>query len=189
MISRLLTLERWQKCEIPDSHKGMYETLANRVLSYKQNYYDPVENGTGVPWYLVAGLDMREEDFNHNGYLGNGDPLWKPTTHVPRGRGPFLSWHAGAVDALHHDGMIPSKGEGHHWDIVTVLIAAEKYNGLGPYYRGIPSSYIWSGTNIQVAGKYVADGVWDPHAWDIQPGVAGLLLALKTNHGIDLNEA
>src|ERR1700734_2387461 len=131
MISRELTLERWQKCQIRGNEKGMFETLAQRVLGYKAQFYDPVAEALNLPWYLVAALDMREEDFNHNGYLGNGDSLWRPTVHVPRGRGPFKTWFAGAIDALKYDNMVPAKGEGEHWDIVTVLIAAEAYNGLG----------------------------------------------------------
>lgn len=189
MISRELTLERWQKCQIRDDHKGIFENLAQRVLGYKQSFYDPVSQATNVPWYVVAGLDMREEDFSHSGYLGNGDPLWRATTHVPRGRGPFKSWYEGAIDALNFDHMTSAKGEGDHWDIVTALIACEGYNGLGYYYRGLPSPYVWAGTSIQVAGKYVGDGAWDPHAFDTQPGVAGLLLALKQNHSVDLNES
>lgn len=167
---------------------AMLEHQAVRALSYKTNYYDPVSSATNIPWYVIAALDMREEDFNHNGYLGNGDPLWKKTTHVPRGRGPFPTWYAGAIDALHYDKMdhLP---EGGHWDIVTALIKCEGYNGLGYANRGMPSPYIWGGTNIQVRGKYTGDGHFDPNAMDTQPGCAGLFLALKQSHGIDLNEA
>lgn len=188
MISRETTLLRWQKCKIDENRKDEADHLAQRVLSYKSNYYDPVQNEDGVPWYMVAALDMREENFNHNAVLANGDPLWKPTIHVPRGLGPFKTWHEGAVSSLRFDHVTPLKGEGDHWDIVTVLIACEAYNGLGYYYRGLPSPYVWGGTNIQVAGKYVGDGRFDAHAWDMQPGCAELFLALKAA-GVDLNEA
>lgn len=189
MISRELTLERWQKAQIRDSRKAEAEHLAQVALLYKQNFYDPVEKDTGVPWYVVACLDRREEDCNHNAVLANGDSLWRPTVHVPRGIGPFKSWHEGAVFSLKYDHMTPAKGEGEHWDIVTALIAMEAYNGLGYYYRGLPSPYVWAGTSIQVPGKYVGDGAWDAHAMDMQPGCAEILLALKQNHGVDLNEA
>lgn len=169
--------------------KPMLEHMAQRVMSYKANYYDPVTASTGIPWYLVAAFDMREEDFDHNGYLGNGDSLWHKTVHVPRGRGPFKSWYAGAIDALQYDHVSPAFGQGEHWDIVTVLIAAEKFNGLGYFNRGLPSPYVWGGTTVQVAGKYTGDGHFSPGTWDTQPGVAGLFLALKQNHGVNLGEA
>lgn len=188
MIDRMKTLGLWRACHILDPHLSMFEHMAVRALSYRQNYYDPVSQKTNIPWYVIAALDMREENFSHSGYLGNGDPLWRVTTHVPRGRGPFSSWFEGAIDALHFDHMdeLPYGG---HWDIVTALIKCEGYNGLGYAAHGIPSPYVWAGTNIQVPGKYVSDGHWDSSAWDSQPGVAGLFIALKKNHGIDLNEA
>lgn len=188
-MDRLKVLDHWQECAILSTQAAMFEHMAQRALSYKENYYDPVTKATDIPWYMIAALDMREENFDHNGYLGNGDPLWRPTTHVPRGRGPFKSWFDGAIDALKYDHVTPSFGQGNHWDIVTVLIACEKYNGIGYANHSLPSPYVWAGTNIQVAGKYVADGHFDPSAWDRQPGCAGLFLALKQNHRIDLNEA
>lgn len=190
MINRATSLAHWQSVKFRDTqHALTHEHLAARVLTYKANYYDPVEKAMGIPWYMIAALDMREEDFNHSGYLGNGDPFYRVTTHVPRGRGPFKSWYDGAIDALRLDHVAPAFGEGSHWDIVTVLIACEKYNGLGYAAHGLPSPYVWAGTNVQRAGKYTSDGHWSSVAWDTQPGCAGLFLALKTNHGIDLNEA
>lgn len=187
-INRLHILDLWQKCSMLSDSEQMLEHQAQRALSYKVNFYDPVANETGIPWYVVAALDMREENFNHNGYLGNGDPLWKTTTHVPKGRGPFKNWHEGASDALKldHMALLPAGG---HWDIVTALIKCEGFNGLGYASKGLPSPYVWAGTTIQVRGKYIADGHFDPQAWDQQPGCSGLFIALKKNHGIDLNEA
>ncbi len=189
-MDRERILNFWASVKFKDHDSAaMHEHMAQRALAYRTNFYDPVEKATGIPWYLVAAFDMREEDFDHNGYLGNGDKLWRVTTHIPRGRGPFENWFDGAIDALKLDHVSPAFGEGNHWDIVTVLIAAEKFNGLGYFHHNLPSPYVWSGTSVQHAGKYTSDGHWDPNAWDHQPGVAGLLLALKLNHGIDLNEA
>lgn len=161
--------------------------MARTVMQYKQ-LYDEVEQATGVPWYVVGVIDCREESFNHHSYLGNGDPLHSVTVHVPRGRGPFPTWQAGAVDALKFDGMdrLPVGG---HWDVVTALIKCEGYNGLGYAHMGLPSPYIWAGTTVQRPGKYVADGHFDPHAVDQQPGCAGILLALKNMYNVDLREA
>ena len=64
------------------------------------------------------------------------------------------------------------------WSIGGALTELEQYNGLGYASRGVPSPYLWAGTNQYKSGKYVRDGVYDPHAVDSQPGCAGLLLAM-----------
>lgn len=187
IINRMAELEQWRKCKILPEHVSEFNHIADLVMNYK-SLYDPISEATGIPFYVIGALDSREEGFNHHGYLGNGDPLYKATTHVPRGRGPFLDWTLGALDALRFDGMdrLPAGG---HWDIVTALIKCEGYNGLGYAHMGLPSPYIWAGTNIQKHGKYVADGHFDPQAIDTQPGVAGIFLALKAKYNVDLNEA
>lgn len=182
---RLTVLNRWRGCQILPTQKLVMESQAARALSFKTNFYDPVEKAIGIPWYVVAALDMREESFNHSGYLGNGDPWNKKSVHVPAGRGPFNSWYEGAIDALKLQGF----DKVGHWDIVTALIHCENYNGLGYKKRGMPSPYVWAKTSVQVPGKYVADGKFDSSAIDSQPGCAALFLALKQNHGVDLNEA
>ncbi len=55
----------------------------------------------------------------------------------------------------------------------------EQYNGLGYFNRGLPSPYIWSGTDQYIKGKYVADRVFDPNVVDKQLGCAGLILAMQ----------
>lgn len=180
-------LDLWKQAQIIPARMKEIEKVAALVLGFK-SIYDPVEVATGVPWYVVGAIDCREENFNHHGYLGNGDPIYKPTIHVPRGRGPFGSWYDGAIDAFRLDGMnhIPRGG---HWDIVTALIKCEGYNGLGYAAHGLPSPYVWGATNIQRHGKYTSDGHWDSQAWDTQPGCAAIFIALKLNHGVDLKEA
>lgn len=44
--------------------------------------------------------------------------------------------------------------------------------------RRVPSPYIWSGTDQYRSGKYVRDHVYDANVIDVQPGCAGLLLAM-----------
>jgi lysozyme family protein len=49
------------------------------------------------------------------------------------------------------------------WSIGGMLTNLERYNGLGYANKWRrPSPYIWSGTDQYIAGKYVADGVYDP---------------------------
>ena len=75
--------------------------------------------------------------------MHNGDPLPGPTTHVPKGRGPFISWEAAAIDALKYDGLDKIKLD----SIEACLIMAEKFNGLGYRNKGEYSPYVWAGTN------------------------------------------
>jgi lysozyme family protein len=136
--------------------------------------YQSIEAKTNVPWPLIAVLHRRESDANFGTYLGNGDSLKRRTVHVPAGRGPFTGPNAfvnGAIDALKLDGL-SSVGD---WRLEKALWYAEIFNGLGYENHGLPSPYIWGGTNIQRAGKYVSDGVWSSSAWDSQPGCAPIL--------------
>lgn len=188
IINRMAVLSFWRACVVLPEHQAEMENYAKKALLYKPSFYDPVSSALGIPWYVIAALDMREENFSHNGYLGNGDPLWRVTTHVPKGRGPFSTWYEGAIDALNYDRMniLPPGG---HWDIVTSLIKVEGYNGMGYATKNLRSPYVWAKTNQQQHAKYVADGHFDPNAWDTQPGCAALFLTLKQKHGVDLNEA
>ena len=188
MFDRMKTLSLWQTCEISPNLMSMITHMAQRVMLYKTTFYDPVEKATGVPWYVVGVIDMREEDFNHGGYLGNGDPLWKRTTHVPANRGPFKTWFEGAIDALtmRNFNHLPVGG---HWDTVTSLIQLEKYNGMGYNARHLNSPYVWASTNHQMPGKYTSDGHFDQNAYDSQPGCAGVLLALKRQFNVDVGDA
>jgi hypothetical protein len=54
----------------------------------------------------------------------------------------------------------------------------EQYNGLGYAGRGLPSPYVWSGTDQYHTGKYIHDGVFDPNEVDQQLGCAGILMAM-----------
>lgn len=138
--------------------------------------YQAVEAKTGVPWFVIAGIHMRESSQNWGGSLAQGDPWNRVSVHVPAGRGPFPSWEAAAIDALVNCGPWLARKK---WrDPGEILTNLEEYNGLGPYYRGRASGYVWAGTDQYHGGKFVRDGVWDPNAFDTQPGCAGLILAM-----------
>src|SRR5690606_14680775 len=65
------------------------------------------------------------------------------------------------------------------WSIEGTLDILERYNGLGYRNKGLPSPYLWAGTDQYVKGKYVADGKFDPNHVDRQLGVAPILMKLR----------
>lgn len=164
---------QWNKMIIKPARQAEFDRIAANLFGHKDRY-KAVEHATGVPWYLVAVLHQRESDADFSTYLGNGDPLNRPTRHVPKGRGPFPTWQAGAIDAIKLDGLNDVKD----WRLEKQLFWAERFNGTGYDQRGLPSPYVWGGTNIQKPGKYVADGRWSGSTWDGQPGVAPIIATL-----------
>jgi lysozyme family protein len=96
--------------------------------------------------------------------------------HVPRGRGPFHSWEEAAIDALSN--CAPYAAKWKDWSIGGALCLLEQYNGEGYWLHGIPSPYLWSGTDQYRRGKYTADGHLDLFAVDRQIGCVALLLAM-----------
>src|SRR5258708_31569295 len=61
------------------------------------------------------------------------------------------------------------------WTVGGVLTLFEEYNGLGYAEMGVPSAYVWSGTDQYQSGKYVADHVYRASAIDVQEGTAPIL--------------
>lgn len=178
-------LELWTKAHLKDdslSKKKLMLYSSKVIANIKR--YQFIQKETGVPWQLVAAIHGLEASFNFDACLANGDPLNKVTTHVPKGRGPFLTWEASAIDELqrHHTDAI------HEWSIPLCLQFAEKWNGTG-YLKKHPdvnTPYLWSFTNLYKKGKYVADGKYDPQAVSKQVGVAALFLDLKMQNLLDI---
>lgn len=164
--------KRWQNMHIPMARSLSFENVANKIKANKARY-QAVANKTGVPWEVIGVIHYRESSLNFNTYLGNGEPLNRVTRLVPKGRGPFSSWEEGAIDALVQAPPYAAKNK--DWSIGGTLEIIEKYNGLGYASKGIPSPYVWAGTDQYSRGKYVADGVFDPNYADTQLGCAGLL--------------
>lgn len=163
--------KRWVDAKLTRNFIGFSNALVGAKVRYQA-----VEAKTGVPWFVIAVIHMRESSQNWKGSLAQGDPWNRVSVHVPAGRGPFGSWEEAAIDALVNCGPWLARKK---WrDAGEILTNVEEYNGLGPYRRGKPSGYVWAGTNQYSKGKYVADGVWDPDHVDTQPGCAGLILAM-----------
>jgi lysozyme family protein len=154
-----------------------FDAVARRLVepNAKQKYLS-VSLKTGVPWWFIAVVHEREGSQRWDTYLGNGQLLDRITTIVPKGRGPFSSWEEGAIDALVNCG--PYAARNTDWSAGGSLSLLEEYNGLGYAARGLPSPYVWSGTNQYKSGKYIRDGVYDPNVVDEQLGCAGLLKAM-----------
>lgn len=139
--------------------------------------YQTIEAKTGVPWVFIAVAHQRESSQDWSRSLAQGDPWNRKSTHVPAGRGPFKSFEDAAVDALVN--CAPYAARNKDWSTGGLLTMLEQYNGLGYFNRGLPSPYIWSGTDQYVKGKYIADGKFDANTVDKQPGSAGLILAMQ----------
>lgn len=164
---------QWDAMAINSEREVEFRRIAQFAVDHKARY-QAIEALTGVSWPHIAVLHRRESDADFDTYLGNGEPLDRVTRLVPKGRGPFTgpdAFEKGAVDALHLDGL----DEVPDWRLEKILYYCEVFNGAGYANRGLPSPYIWGGTNQQRPGKYVADGVFDPNAMDRQPGCAPIL--------------
>jgi lysozyme family protein len=170
--------QRWKNAKLTRGPE--FEGPAKIAVAHKAVYLD-IEKRSGVRWIFVACSHYRESDQNFSTNLGQGDPLNHKTIHVPAGRGPFLGPNAfadGAVDALTK--CAPFACRITDWSIGSLLTWLERYNGLAYANAGVPSPYIWSGTNQYVRGKVTFDhGPIEPVV-DKQLGCAGLILAIMT---------
>lgn len=164
---------RWKKAKL--TRASEFSPVAKRLVAAKSRY-QAVSAKTGVPWFVIAVIHQRESSQNFGRSLAQGDPWNQVSTHVPKGRGPFSSWEAAAVDALAVCPPYASKWK--DWSAGGTMTLLEQYNGLGYANKGIPSPYVWSGTDQYVSGKYIADGVFSAATVDKQLGCAGLIVAM-----------
>ncbi len=164
--------KRWNAMRIPADNGPAFKDAADRITANKDVYKD-IEKETGVPWWFIGVVHLRESNLDMKTNIANGQRYDRKTTIVPEGRGPFKSFKEAAIDALVNCGPYAAKNK--DWSVGGALTLLEKYNGLGYYNKGVPSPYIWAGTDQYVSGKYVADGVYSPTAVDKQLGCAGVI--------------
>ena len=150
------------------SEKDKLDRLAKHLLAGKEAFYRPVSEATGVPTLWLMVINERESSGRFDTYLGNGQPLSRITTQVPKGRGPWRTWADGAADAIVYDHVGAMGPEG--WTLAWFLFRVESWNGFGPRLHGKRSGYLWAGSTAYAGGKYAEDGVWSPETWDSQPG-------------------
>lgn len=167
---------RWAEMKIRPGRVKALDAVARKIIAGKEQY-QRVEADTGVPWAVVGVLHNREASCDFRGVLHNGEKIigtGRKTRLVPKGRGPFRTWHEAALDAI----AIKGWDKGTVWSIEFFLYASEVFNGMGYRAHGVPSAYLWSFSDQYTKGKYVADHVFDRDAVDRQMGVAPLMRRL-----------
>jgi len=166
--------DRWKAMHVWPALIHTLDAVASRlVAATAKARYEQVSNATLVPWYVIAVIHEREASQSWAANLAQGDPWNRASIHVPRGRGPFPSWEAAAIDALER--CPPFAAHWADWSVGGLLTLLEEYNGLGYAAHGVPSPYVWASTDQYHSGKYIADGHYDPNAIDHQLGCAALL--------------
>ena len=153
-------------------------SVCNTIESNKERYLS-AQRLTGVPWDVIAACHYRESSLSFRGVLHNGEHIigtGRKTKLVPAGRGPFGSWEAAAVDAM----MIESSKFPKIWDTAGKLDFCERFNGLGYRKKGVPSPYVYAGTNKYSSGLYVADGKYSPTKIDMRLGTAAIIKGLAS---------
>lgn len=184
---------RWNNMHMRDSRIPQFDATASRLCETDSKArYAGVSDKIKtlglqpVPWWFIAVVSEREYGGppHWDRQLGQGDLLDQVSSHDPQGRGPFLThdgdvtpgndaWTRCCLDALID--CAPHAAKWTDWTIGGVLTLWEEYNGLGYAARGVPSAYVWSGTDQYVSGKYIADHVYRASAVDVQEGCAPIL--------------
>lgn len=167
---------RWAQAKLTREPEFMRPA---KVAVANKGRYLAIARAAGMPdiaWVFIAVSHYRESSQDFSKSLAQGDPWNRVSTHVPAGRGPFKSFEDAAVDALVK--CAPYAARLKDWSIGGMLTNLERYNGIGYADKGLPSPYIWSGTDQYRKGKYVRDGVFDPDTVDKQLGCAGLILTM-----------
>jgi lysozyme family protein len=175
----------WAKLKVDPAESDKVRRMSKLILR-GEDRYKKVEAETGVPWFFIGALHMRESGCSFDGVLHNGDKIigtGRLTYHVPKGRGPFNSWVASAVDALEIKGLHKITD----WNISRMGFEGENFNGRGYIGKGVNSPYLWGSSNLEEKGKYVRDHTWDSDFDDPQVGVMTVLKDLCSLRS-DINE-
>ena len=180
VLSRLLRQEYQQRFDAAKVFPARLEVVAQSVRKILGNRarYERITKSMTMPWYFLAIIHGMEADFRFDSHLHNGDPLTGRTVRVPAGRPaggkPPFSWEESAMDAL----TVNRYDKWNDWSIAGMLVAWERYNGLGYRPHGIHSPYVWACTDLYAKGRYVADGRFDANAESRQCGAVAMLKGL-----------
>lgn len=187
--------QRWAAMHIRADRLPAFNATARRLCApdAKARYVGVEDRlqvlGFHVPWWFVAVVSEREYGGppRWDRQLGQGDPLNEVSYNDPAGRGPFLShqtdttpgndaWTRCCLDALID--CAPHAAKWLDWSPGGTMTIWEEYNGLGYAGKGVPSAYVWSGSDQYVSGKYIADHVYRAGVKDVQEGCAPLLACM-----------
>lgn len=176
---------RFRTATVRPEFRGRAGNVVTQIVKSRERY-ETVTSRTKVPWYVVGVIHSLECSGDFNCHLHNGDPLRRRTVNVPAGRPvtgkPPFSWEDSATDALTFDGFTSWTD----WSVGGTLYKLEGYNGMGYRKRGVPTPYLWSGSQHYTRGKYVADGRFDPKAVSAQLGAAVVLKKMDGEALIDM---
>lgn len=169
----------YDKCVTRQSRERYVTKAAAKAIKYKKRYVE-VAKEIGCPWEFIAAIHMRESNAHFGGVLHNGERIigtGRKTRLVPRGKGPFETWQEAAIHALKMKRLHLIKD----WSNGRVCYELERYNGWGYQGRGKSkmSPYLWAGSNLQKAGKYIADGKYSSKTWDKQLGAIPVLKKIR----------
>ncbi len=156
-----------------------------RNIAKNAGRYQTVASSIFIPyWPLIGIVHNLESGMDFTTHLHNGDPLTSRTVHDPAGRPavghPPFTWEASATDALSDDQHWDSWAD---WSVPGMAYLLEKYNGFGYRKHGVPSPYLWAGSDIYSAGRFVADHVFDANSVSRQIGGMSILKFLSDAAG------
>lgn len=180
-------LKQWRALTIRDAWVPSVSSAVNRIARGRDRY-GSLEQQSGVPWYVIAVIHELESGCDFATHLHNGDPLTLRTRNDPRNRPPAgtppFAFDVSALDALAYDHLSDWKD----WSLSGISYKLEGYNGWGYQGRGVPSPYLYSGSDRYTRGKYVADGVYDSKRVSKQVGALTILKALANAGAITIEE-
>lgn len=139
---------------------------AVKLIERGRATYKVIADNTGVPWYIIGAIHYREASCNFGRSIKDGHRI---TTN---------EWMHDAIHTIN----------GFYWrkpdnDEVTVADEAEfceRWNGIGYRRMGVPSPYLWSGTQHYKGGKYSSDGHYDRDLMDEQAGCMAIRRTMLT---------
>lgn len=166
-------------CVIKPEKQGDVNWCVGKIIPLKDKY-EKIAAAIGCPWWLIGLIHGMESSFKI-AWLANGDSLNGATVNVPPGlivpgKTPPYDFVDAAIVSLKHEGW--DKRDWSVFNLGSILIELEKYNGSGYANRGLNSPYLWSFTNHGQKGRYVKDGVFDPNSWSNQVGCCAMLKEL-----------
>jgi lysozyme family protein len=144
-----------------------------QIITRHKDHYKAAEKLTNVPWWFIGIIHGLECGYRFDCHLANGDPLGRPTRHVPRGLLAH-TFEESVVQAFKQVGLLGQKD----WQLPHCLFFWEKYNGFGYRAKKVPTPYLWSYTNLYKSGKFIKDGKFSRSAVSGQAGAVAVFLGL-----------